>query len=264
MYAEDVSAVPPTDVRSGRPLVTLPFCPARGVDDGLWVFKVPLATSLLSFGVTWIFGTFGSLESMMMWSCSSHTSGLERDGGCSVSGVWIWRNIIEEPSLIDTTDSLQFLGSKTRTSTLSSTEVGVLFPSSMPESELEVLVEVWLGWASTLASPASLFSKGPGWFEGVLCLGKGTGTLSETGGSCVGVSAAVPFLGKGRGVVEEGVGVVGLSGDWSPSKLVWLLWHGSFSGDFGGGANSEESGLMILLYYCCNNMTVVVSVPSIK
>lgn len=97
IYAEDVSAVPPTDVRSGRPLVTLPFCPARGVDDGvgvgaeeskgLWVFKVPLTTSLLSFGVTWIFGTSGSLESMMIWSCSSHPSALERDGGCSVSGV---------------------------------------------------------------------------------------------------------------------------------------------------------------------------------
>lgn len=98
--------------------------------------------------------------------------------------------------------------------TLSSTEVGVLFPSSMPESELEVLVEVWLGWASTLASPASLFSKGSGCFEGALCLGKGTGT----GCSSVGVSAAVPFLGKGKGVVGDGVGVVGLSGDWS--KLV--------------------------------------------
>lgn len=94
IYAEDVSAVPPTDIRSGRSLVTLPFCPARGVDDGvgvgageskgLWVFKVPLATSL---GVTWIFGTSGSLESMMIWSCSSPASGLVRDGGCSVSGV---------------------------------------------------------------------------------------------------------------------------------------------------------------------------------
>lgn len=90
----------------------------------------------------------------------------------------------------------------------------------MPESELEVLEEVWLGWASTLASPASLFSKGSGCFEGVFCLGKGTGTLSETRCSSVGVSAAVPFLGKGRGVVGDGVGVVGLSGDWSPSKLV--------------------------------------------
>lgn len=83
----------------------------------------------------------------------------------------------------------------------------------MPESELEVLVEVWLGWASTLASPASLFSKGSGCFEGVFCLGKGTGTLSETGCSSVGVSAAVPFLGTGRGVVGDGVVVVGLSGD---------------------------------------------------
>lgn len=58
-----------------------------GESNGLWVFKVPLATSLLSFRVTWIFGTSGSFESMMMWTCSSHTSGLERGGGCSVSGV---------------------------------------------------------------------------------------------------------------------------------------------------------------------------------
>lgn len=90
----------------------------------------------------------------------------------------------------------------------------------MPESELEVLSGVRLGWASTLASSASLFSKGSGCFEGAFCLGKGTGTLSETGGSSVAISAAVSFLGKGRGVVGEGVGVVGLSADWSPSKLV--------------------------------------------
>lgn len=90
--------------------------------------------------------------------------------------------------------------------------MGVLFPSSMPESELEVLVEVWLGSASTVASLPTLSS---GCFEGTFCLGKGTGTMPETGCSSVGVSSAVPFLGKG-----EGVGVVGLSGDCSPSKLV--------------------------------------------
>lgn len=91
------------DIRSGKSLVRLPFCPARGVDTGvvsddgegmgagesggLWVFKVPLTASLLSFGVTWIFETNGSFESVMMWTCSSHTSDLGRNGGCSVSGV---------------------------------------------------------------------------------------------------------------------------------------------------------------------------------
>lgn len=91
------------DIRSGRPLFRLPFCLAWGVDTGvasddgqgvgagesggLWVFKVPLTASLFSFGVTWIFGTSGSFESMRTWTCSSHTSDLGRDGGCSVSGV---------------------------------------------------------------------------------------------------------------------------------------------------------------------------------
>lgn len=91
------------DPRCGRPLLRLPFCPSRIVDTGvvsddgegvgpresrpLWLFKVPLATSLLSLGVTWIFGTSGSFELMMMWTCSSPTSGLERDGGRCVSGV---------------------------------------------------------------------------------------------------------------------------------------------------------------------------------
>lgn len=88
------------DIRSGRPLVRLPFCPARGVDTGvvsvggegvgagesggLWVLKVPITASLLSFGVTWIFEPSGSFESTMMWTCSSHASDF---GGCSVSGV---------------------------------------------------------------------------------------------------------------------------------------------------------------------------------
>lgn len=85
------------DIRSGKSLVRLPFCPARGVDTGvvsddgegmgagesggLCVFKVPLTASLLSFE------TNGSFESVMMWTCSSHTSDLGRNGGCSVSGV---------------------------------------------------------------------------------------------------------------------------------------------------------------------------------
>lgn len=91
------------DVRSGRPLVRLPFCLARGVDTGgvlgdagraspgvsggLGVFKAPLTASLLSSGVTWIFEPSGSLESTMMLTCSSHTSDLGRDSGFSISGV---------------------------------------------------------------------------------------------------------------------------------------------------------------------------------
>lgn len=91
------------DIRSAGPLVRLPFCPARGVDagvvsnngegvgagesGGLCVFKVLSKASLLSFGVTWIFGTSGSFESMMRWTCSSHTSDLGRDDGFSLSGV---------------------------------------------------------------------------------------------------------------------------------------------------------------------------------
>lgn len=99
-----------------------------------------------------------------------------------------------------------------------SSEVGVVFPSSMPESKLEVLVEVFLGIAS---SPASLSNKGSGCFEGACCLGKGTGTtMPDSGSSPVGVADAVPFLVKSKGVVTEGVDEVGLSGDWSPSKLV--------------------------------------------
>lgn len=80
----------------------------------------------------------------------------------------------------------------------------------MPESELDVLVEVLLG-------SAAVSSKGSACFEGGCCLGKGTGTaMFEPGCSSVGVSGAVTFLDKGRGVDGEGVGVVGLS----PSKLV--------------------------------------------
>lgn len=101
----------------------------------------------------------------------------------------------------------------------------------MPESELEVLLEAFLG-------SAAVSSKGSGCFEGGFCLGKGTGTMSEPGPSSDGVSGAVPFLGTGRGVAEEGVGVVGLS----PSKLAR---HGSFSGDLGGDG---KSGLIMQKY----------------
>lgn len=80
----------------------------------------------------------------------------------------------------------------------------------MPESELAVLVEALLG-------SAAVSSEGSECFEGALCLGKGTGTtMFEPERPFVGVSDTVSFLGEGRGVVVEGVGVVELS----PSKLV--------------------------------------------
>lgn len=103
-----------------------------------------------------------------------------------------------------------FLHAEPKKCTFSSTDVGVLFPSSMPESELDVLVEVLLG-------SAAMSTKGSECFEGGFCLGKTTGaTISEPGRFSAGVSGTVSFLGKGTGVVGEGVGVVGLS----PSKLV--------------------------------------------
>lgn len=112
----------------------------------------------------------------------------------------------------------------------------MLFPSSMPESEPDVLVEVLLG-------SAAVSSEGSESFEGGLCLGKGTGaTMFELGNSFVGVSDAVSFLPKGRGVAVEGVGVVGLS----PSKLIWLLWYGSFSGDLG---RIERESFLIMQNY---------------
>lgn len=44
--------------------------------------------------------------------------------------------------------------------------------------------------------------------------------MTEPGCSSVGVSGSAPFLGRGIGVVGEGVVGLGVSGDWSPSKLV--------------------------------------------
>lgn len=93
----------------------------------------------------------------------------------------------------------------------------------MPESELEVLVEAWLSdlLDSRVASSASLSPKSSGSFEGTFCRGRGTGTtMTEPGSSSVGVSGAAPFLGKGTGVVGEGKVGLGVSTDWSTSKLV--------------------------------------------
>lgn len=46
-----------------------------------------------------------------------------------------------------------------------------------------------------------------------------------------GVSGTGSFLVGGTGVVGASVVGLGLSRDWSPSKLVWLVWHGSLTGD---------------------------------
>ena len=137
------------------------------------------------------------------------------------------------PQSVSLLSHISFSESKTK-STFSS-DVGVLFPSSMPESELEVLVEASLS-DSILTSLASLSPSSSGCFWGRLCRGRGTGTtMTEPGCSSVGVSGSASFLGKGIGVVGEGVVGLGVSGGGSPSKLVWLVWHGSFPGDLGDG-----------------------------
>lgn len=108
-------------------------------------------------------------------------------------------------------------------STFSSSSVGVLFPSSMPESELEVLVEALLSdfLDSRGASLASLLPKSTGSVEGRLFRGRGTGTaMMEPGCSSVGVSGAAPSLDESIGVVREAEVGLGVSEDWSPSKLV--------------------------------------------
>lgn len=46
-----------------------------GVGLELGVGKPPLATMLFSVLVVWIFGTSGSVESMMMSTCSSDATG---------------------------------------------------------------------------------------------------------------------------------------------------------------------------------------------
>lgn len=130
--------------------------------------------------------------------------------------------------------SIQLSEFKMTKSTFSSSNVGVLFPSSMPESELEVLVEAWLSVLldSSVASSASLSAESSGPFGGRFCRGRGTGTTTtDSGSSSVPVSGPAPFRGKGIGVVGDGVVGLGMSTEWSSSKLVWLVWHGSFAGD---------------------------------
>lgn len=139
--------------------------------------------------------------------------------------------------------SIQLCEFRIPKSTFSSSNVGVLFPSSITESELEVLVEAWLSdlLDSSVASSASLSAGSSGTFGGRFCRGRGTGTtMTDSGSSSVPVSGPAPFRGKGIGVVGDGVVGLGMSTECSSSKLVWLVWHGSFTGDWGdkGGDKS--------------------------
>lgn len=104
-------------------------------------------------------------------------------------------------------------------STFSSSMVGVLFPSSMPESEEVVLVDASLSDLSDSRTSPSRSSISSGSFLGRLCRGRATGTaMVEPGCSSDGVPGWFCFLGKGVGAV--GVEGLGGSGGWSPSKLV--------------------------------------------
>lgn len=93
----------------------------------------------------------------------------------------------------------------------------------MPESELEVLVDALLSDVldSRVASSASLLPKSCGTFKGGFCRGRGTGaTMMGPGSSSVGVSGSAPSVDKIIGVVREAEAELGVSEDWSPSKLV--------------------------------------------
>lgn len=112
--------------------------------------------------------------------------------------------------------------------TLSSSGVGVLFPSSIPESELEVLEEDSLSdlCELSLSSSASLLANSCGSFGG-FCRGRGTGvTVTVPASIPVGEFDRSPVLGRGDGcgwyAGGDGDGVVGLgvSGEGSTSKLV--------------------------------------------
>ena len=97
--------------------------------------------------------------------------------------------------------------------------MGVLFPSSMPESELEVLVETLLSDLpdSERTSSGSLWAGSPGSSRGRVWRGRGTGA---GGGAGAGAGAWYSFLGGGMGVVVLGVAGPVLVGDWSPSELI--------------------------------------------
>lgn len=105
---------------------------------------------------------------------------------------------------------------------LSSSGVGVLFPSSIPESELEVLEEASLSDFSelSLSSSASLLANSCGSLGG-FCRGRGTGaTTTEPASSPVSESGRGPVLGKGTGDDGDGMVGLGVSAEASTSKLV--------------------------------------------
>ena len=104
--------------------------------------------------------------------------------------------------------------------TFSSSDVGVHFPSSMPESELDVLVETLLSDLpdSERTSSGSLSDSSPWSSRRRFWRGRGTGAAGPTASASAG--AAYSFLGEGMGVVVLGVAGPVLVGDWSPSELI--------------------------------------------
>lgn len=93
----------------------------------------------------------------------------------------------------------------------------------MPESELEVLLEALLSDLSNsrAESSASLSTGSSDSFEARFCRGSGTGaTMMEPGLSSVAVSAVASCLGRGISAGEEADAGLGVSTEWSPSKLV--------------------------------------------
>lgn len=93
----------------------------------------------------------------------------------------------------------------------------------MPESELEVLLEALLSDLSDSGaeSSASLSTGSSDSFEERFWRGRGTGaTMMEPGLSAVGVSGAASCLARGIGAGGEADVGLGVSTEWSPSKLV--------------------------------------------
>lgn len=120
----------------------------------------------------------------------------------------------------------------------------------MPESEQEFLDEALLPdlLGSTEVSLISLSPKSSGSFEGRFWRGRGTGPdMAELDFSSVAVSGTVPFLGKGSGPVDGAEVGFGVSEECSTSKLVWLVSHSSFPGDYRDGEEGEEE-------YCYKNI----------
>lgn len=59
---------------------------------------------------------------------------------------------------------------------------------------------------------------------------------------------------------------LGVSGDWSASKLVWLVWHGSFPGDLRNNGEGEENccyAVMRQNIWCVNTL-VISGLPNVE